>query len=157
MCASPAKHDFCGLAHAVCKGVSNAAPHPTLQFLTSVLSAESMYAVGRGLSGGVHQRLKRARQEQQQQQPVARVVPSKLVALLLPKWAAGEYSPQQLQEITAAALEDVMTCLGGNSTIEEMTKLATLGTSGAYPNKCHQVSLYFLSQKGGRSGLEVSL
>ena len=88
--------------------------------------------------GGVHQRLSRDGDQVRGNPQLERRAQSKLVKFLLPEWAAGHLSPQLLQTICACALQDVRDTLAGNSCVQELETLASIGGGGKFPNKCHQ-------------------
>ena len=82
--------------------------------------------------GGVQQRLAKAADEEK-----ATLGDSKLAKLLLQKYAWGELSPQQLQEIAAAACRD-MEQLADGKTMPDLLAFSQLGSQGANPQNCYR-------------------
>lgn len=108
--------------------------------------------------GGIRQRLAAADEELDEQdrmqaasspssssRPTA-LAPSKLVKNLLRDFAWGAMSAQKLQEICMSSVQDLEALnriLGGNekwpanAIQNDQTKVAKIGASGQYPNKCY--------------------
>lgn len=81
--------------------------------------------------GGVRQRIATARHTDH-----ADGANSSLAYFLLSMFAWGDFSPQCVQKIAALACADMQAAREGRS-FPDLEQLASLGTSGAHPNKCY--------------------
>ena len=84
-------------------------------------------------SGGLQQRLKAARLEEEH----ATTVGSVLVTYLLTKMMWGIMSPQEIRLIASLASRDMEASANNPRVWEEIQKLSSVGCDGAYPNKCY--------------------
>ena len=62
---------------------------------------------------------------------------SALARLLLTLFSWGEMSPQLVQKIASAAFEDAQALLAGQSNLQDLERIALIGSAGRYPNKCY--------------------
>lgn len=112
-------------------------------FLTSVqytfntvffLSSELGTMAKRKRTGGIQQRIAQANAE-------VRVETcgneSQLAQFLLERFAWGEMSPQLLQRISHLAVQDFLAAEKNEKVLGDLRALASIGTNGTYPNKCH--------------------
>ena len=81
--------------------------------------------------GGVRQRLAASRALEEVHGKSA------LASLLLFMFAWGDISPQLAQKIADAAYSDAEELAAGRSTLQDLKKVADIGTKGAHPNKCY--------------------
>ena len=83
--------------------------------------------------GGVRQRARRAADAKKATQE-----PSSLTELLLTLWCWGNMSPQTIQKIAARFKHDIELAQQDRLNTDEVDFLASLGSHGRYPAKCHK-------------------
>lgn len=114
--------------------------HNIVQFRFPVAMTRSRT---RSDKGGARQRLKAyARERDGHVQST-----SALARLLLSLFSWGEMSPQLVQKIASAAFEDAQALVAGQSTLEDLEKIASIGSARRYPNKCYFDLLHALPFK----------
>lgn len=82
--------------------------------------------------GGIRQRLKAA-----EERDAAPTGESALCFLLLSVFSWGEISPQLAQRIAHAGYEDAKNMTAQKTSLKDLEKLARIGSSGVYGNKCY--------------------
>ena len=98
--------------------------------------------------GGIRQRLA--------EQAVPNVA-SKLAQYLITSWAWGGMSPQQVQQISHLAKQDLEASGIACDILTEWDMLASIGSYGAHPNNCHRDLLTKLTPSKIASPSEFSL
>ena len=87
----------------------------------------------RSAKGGVRQRLRASAREADGHVHST----SALARLLLSLFSWGEMSPQLVQKIASAAFQDAQALVAGQSNLQDLERIASIGSAGRYPNKCY--------------------
>ena len=83
--------------------------------------------------GGLRQRRKKAKVEEQTQI----MGHSVLASFLLQLFAWGEMSAQRVQKLASLAMTDIEACMNGTEHLQDLRNMAKIGTHGHHQNKCY--------------------